>query len=94
MCSEWLNSCFLSQERKEAGKWADGPEQEKLALEDMGVGVAGASQTVQFLLTISYERETHAQHVRCVAGCPPGMACSACKMCGRVPPRHDVILIA
>lgn len=73
MCSGWLKSCFLSQERKEAGKGADGPEGEKLALEDMGVGVAGASQTVRFLLTISHEREMHAQYGRWVAGCPAGM---------------------
>lgn len=36
MCSVWL-ICFLSQERKEAGKEADGPEGEELALEDVGV---------------------------------------------------------
>lgn len=49
MCSVWLKSCFLSQERKEAEKGADGPEREKLALEDVGVGVASASQTVWVL---------------------------------------------
>lgn len=37
MCSVWLIFCFLSQDRKEAGKEADGPEGEELALEDVGV---------------------------------------------------------
>jgi hypothetical protein len=48
MCSVWLKSCFLSQERKEAEKGADGPEGEKLAPENVGVGVASASQTRPF----------------------------------------------
>lgn len=48
MCSVWLIFCFLSQDRKEAGKEADGPEGEELALED--VGVVSTNKIVWFCL--------------------------------------------
>ncbi|KAL6083210.1 hypothetical protein STEG23_010550 [Scotinomys teguina] len=52
---KWDLSSFQNQERKEAGKEADGPEGEELALED--VGVVSANKILQFPFAISYEGE-------------------------------------
>lgn len=43
VCSLQLISCFLSQEGREAGKGADGPEGEELALKNVGVASANRS---------------------------------------------------
>lgn len=50
MCSVWLIFCFLSQDRKGAGKEADGPEGEELALEN--VGVVSANKIIWFCLPV------------------------------------------
>lgn len=60
-CSLQLVFCFLSQGGREAGKGADGPEGEELALED--VGGASANTIFWFSFTISCEGGRHAQGV-------------------------------